>query len=124
MALALQKSTDPRDAQDAWRKPVPGYAGHKTFSWSRLDSTCEGPHVRLGNKTFDTPHLQNYNGHNPRWRSSSAPLQNTGRGVFENTPLPEPSYSRGVHGMPGYAGHRPLNWNPHHMRKSLDSALV
>mmetsp|Transcript_115106 Transcript_115106/g.229242 ORF Transcript_115106/g.229242 Transcript_115106/m.229242 type:complete len:119 (-) Transcript_115106:92-448(-) len=107
-------SMDLRNRTDGWRKPIPGYAGHREYSWSRADPTHEGPHAPSKPKLHSLPHVQWYLGHDPRWRSLSTPAARSGRhrGIFEDTPLPEPGFTRSVHAMPKYGGHRPLNWNP------------
>mmetsp|Transcript_65207 Transcript_65207/g.142058 ORF Transcript_65207/g.142058 Transcript_65207/m.142058 type:complete len:98 (-) Transcript_65207:121-414(-) len=54
-----------------------GYMGHRTYSWSQLDASYDGPHMRKPAALFEA-HVS------------------------------------------GYAGHRPINWNPHARRHLPD----
>jgi len=111
----------PRPASEAWRRPIPGYAGHKTYSWDRLNSDYHGPHERPEPKAFEM-HIGTYTGHVPHsWvpPSQLGLTGATGKHQVARSPSIKTlagagslTFKRQIHAMRGYGGHVPRNWAP------------
>lgn len=105
-------SPDPRNPSDGWRKPVPGYVGHKPYFWSQNEFSYTGPHDAPEPKVY-APHISSYSGHQPMWRARSSSAPGGGKsegldGTIKISTAKDPQFIRRFHAMPKYAGHIPV----------------